>query len=154
MKVTARYNMDSRSITLYFPDLKIDNNTITIPVSAFTAEELFFTVNQETTIQSCAITATGAPIFITCSCNLRRQSADYAFFGFLRLYRDSVKIYDSGEIEHYNSETGVRGLLSFNATDTPLAGNYTYYLNVFINGSRDGDHYACNRSMMLLETKK
>ena len=98
-------------------------------------------------------TATGAPIFITCSCNTERQTY-FDFFGFFRLYRDADKIYDSGEVEQYNSVADMRGIFSFNITDAPSAGDHTYYFKIFIADTQLGNHNAYNRSMMLLEVKK
>ena len=157
MKLTARHAMDSRSITLYFPKefdaeavLKagsvttpiLGNQAVTIPVSAFTAASIEIPDSVETTIQSCAITSTGAPIFIAAS--YAASSTETGTTYSQRLYKDEDLIYD---VNGMNAR-----LEAFDISNTPGVGSHTYYLKIYIVGDSGGKFW--NRSLFLLETKK
>ncbi len=127
--------------------IKVAGNAITIPVSAYTAAEILIAHDTWTTIQSCAITSVGAPIYITASAKERATVVGY--FN-VRLLRDSTQIYLA---ENIGSSVTVDNLVTLSITDTPSAGAHTYYFQLFYTYSSDVI-YANQRCMTLLEVKK
>jgi hypothetical protein len=129
--------------------LDIKEQAVTTPVSAFTAGDIAITEDVETTIQEIAIEVLGSPIFITCSFLITPASSTDVCN--VTLYRDATAIYESGAIIITSVAGAYCSIISFNITDTPDAGSYTYYLKV---ETVDDDSTVSQRSMMLLEVKR
>ena len=130
---TAR--IDALAVTT----VKIADQAVTVPVSAYTAA-LITTGTTETTIQSAAITSTGAPIHIAISC-LTNATSWYQ----IRIYRGATMIYDT--VNNINYE--VTGSMAI--SDTPGVGSFTYYLKGWMGVAGGG--FSC-RSILLLEVKR
>jgi len=122
--------------------LKIKDQAVTIPVSAFNPNVTSMSTDGEYTAVEAPIFVTGGiPIFITCS---------ISFTGIgdgelrLRLFRGTSVIY---------STTGYlrEAIQTFNIVDVPTSGFYTYSLKATLYYD-DGEMF--NRSIMLLATKK
>jgi hypothetical protein len=127
--------------------IKIGNNAVTIPVSAYTAGYVACAEDVYTTIQSCSITSTGAPIFCTWSFQVINDSASPNYMMFVMVdEHDSVK--HSATVTFPGSASM---WFCFNVTTTPAAEAKTYNVKVI---PYDGTASVYSRSMMILECKK
>ena len=147
MAINLRTVIDKKKV-ITTPRQMVDTGNIvpdaaTAPVSAFTDGSITLTYHADVTVQECAITVTGSPIFIHWSIRIEPSDSPDGFY--IRLYRDSTLIYES-----YLSVTS-HHIISGSMTDTPSAESYTYYFKVYAN-----DHYGTGyqRSLMLLEVKR
>lgn len=122
--------------------VKIQNNAVTIPVNAFTTGDIAVPDSVETTIQSAAVTSTGASIFIAVSFGGAVGGGGTTYRQ--RLYRDTTQIYES-------TGASSSALGNFNFLDTPGSGDFTYYFKIYIE---DDSGTMRNRFLFLLETKK
>ena len=138
--------------------LQIKGNAVTIPVSAYTATEIYapnhnltqvdgIWIDLGTTLQSATIISTGAPIMITFGGVFYAGSDTYnGNFFTVRLYRGSFLLFELGGIGRTYPES-----FSFTLSDTATSGAVTYTMNGY--GSYV-DATAANRSIVLIETKK
>jgi hypothetical protein len=132
--------------------LKIAGNAVTNSLSVYTAAGLACTKGGAvTTIQSLAIAATGAPIFLTFSCNMNNGYGESA--GIFYIYRDGTLIYNSSFIVAMQEVSSDYCMYCFNMTDAPAAGNHTYYIK-YLNDMVAADSTVTCRSLMLMEIKK
>lgn len=127
--------------------IKIADNAATIPISAYTAGYVACAEDVYTTIQSCSITSTGAPIFCTWSFQVINDSASPNYMMFVMVdEHDSVK--HSATVTFPGSASQ---WFCFNVTTTPAAEAKTYNVKVI---PYDGTASVYSRSMMILECKK
>lgn len=127
--------------------LQIKGQAVTIPVSAYTEANQSVNNGSYVTIQSCAITATGNPIFINVSAMLTYVGESFMAIG-VKILRGSTTIYTAAFSMNNNESKPYAASLS----DTPSAGSYTYYLQVmYVTGTDLG---VKNRSILLLEVKR
>jgi predicted phage tail protein len=164
--ITTSANMANAVITtakiadLQVTTLKIGNNAVTVPVSAYTSGAITMT-GGESTVQTCSITSSGAPINIIASCTFRdtnpsatRLAAEF------RIKRGGTTIFTSNAIivaRAYDSGSGnyLEGAIPFSCSinETPGSGTHTYTLTVDISGYTAGSTVEA-RSLFLMETKK
>ena len=125
--------------------VKIGNNAVTIPASAFTAGSVTLTDASETQIQtSGSYTSAGGAVFIHAGAVIDCGGA-YD----INIYRDATKIYSSGTIS-----PGALTPWSMSLNDTPGSGSYTYTVKVDRGGNSGIPRSATYRSLLLLEVKK
>jgi hypothetical protein len=147
LSVTELITNTAQIKNLTVTTLKVVDNAITIPVSAYTAAYQSCSQDSYTTIQSCSITSTGAPIFFTWSFLLVNGSASPNYF-LLVLVRQDETVIHSATITLAGSAAQ---WVCFNITDQTTAGSKTYRVDV---NPDDGTGGAWCRSLMLLECKK
>jgi len=128
--------------------LKIQDNAVTFPVSAYTEAGW---VNGD--VQSVSITTTGAPLIIIASCRVKCPGTAEVLFKdyYLKLFRDANEIYTSGVLKLFVWGEGITGytLTTVAFRETPGAGTYTYKLN--LSGA---DMTGAQRFLFVMETKK
>lgn len=127
--------------------LQIQDQAVTIPSDAYTESAIQITpAGSEITVQQITLTATGAPIhliFSTCQYSgISQPGCNHL------LYRDSTKIFESGDIVNVQSYMVSN---CFCVQDTPDADEYTYYLKC---KSTHALTYIKCRSILALEVKK
>lgn len=115
----------------------------TAPASAFTDGSVTLTYTSNITVQECAFTTTGSPLFVLWSVKIEPSDPPDNFY--VRLYRDSTLIYES-QLRAEN-----HCIVSGSMTDEPSAGTYTYYLKLYAS---DHAGIGYQRSLMLLEVKR
>lgn len=128
--------------------IKIANNSVTIPISAFTSGS----ISADTygaTVQSASITSTGAPITIMASLASKSVSGSLLVYATVQILRDSTVIFSSDTAGYTDRPLQFSASLS----DAPGAGTYTYSIKVTrTSGALSAT--VTNRSLVLLETKK
>jgi hypothetical protein len=126
--------------------IKIADQAVTIPVSSYSSSEI--NPRGTTTIQQVTIDSSGASIFINFTCICRSTAVFGLSFTDLKLYRDATEIQDFGQMA--KMEYGNAMPLSVAITDTPTAGEHTYYIKAT---SYTSVRFK-SRSMTALEVKK
>jgi len=128
--------------------LKIQDNAVTFPVSAYTAAGWV-----DGDVQEVSITTTGAPLIIIASCRVKCPGTAEVLFKdyYLKLFRDVTEIYTSGVLKLFVWGEGIWGytLTTISFRETPGAGTYTYKLN--LSGA---DMTGAQRFLFVMETKK
>jgi hypothetical protein len=140
--------------------LKIKDQAVTVPVSAFTAAAytplIAYAYVAETTIQTLSLTATGAPLEIVAACLARTNTGSGGGRAKLRLYRGSTLLYDTGWYSTFGSNGAVQTI--FYSEKTLSAGSYTYTVRIIPGGgsmsSTPSQLIVTNRYLRGLETKK
>lgn len=139
--------------------LKIGNNAVTVPVSSYSAGQVYLEHNQWTPIQSVSITCSGARIYLNFTCEID----DY--FSYEEGGIDpGTTVTRYGKVPFQVGFTGVNGqfvtsrngVLSF--SEIPAAGTYTFTVygrtlpsNQFTPSTRA---IASCRSLFIIETKR
>jgi hypothetical protein len=125
--------------------LRLAGQSVTIPVSAFTAGSISRgAAGQSTVAQSVGIVSSGAPIVITMSLVITYDSSSsQGGATVVTLRRDATAIASMQVGPGTNSEN-----FSYTVQDTPGAGLHTYDITVLNFAS------LTNRSIVLLETKR
>jgi hypothetical protein len=137
--------------------LQIANQAVTIPVSAYTSGSVTIGATW-TTIQSAAITSTGAPIQIDATTVYTCGGGSSVEYLQMRLLRGVTQVWGSSSYVARNNYQAVGyateyGTAALGIKDTPGSGSVTYYLQM-INTLNINTSYAYNRSLKLLEVKK
>lgn len=127
--------------------LKIADNAVTIPTSAYTDGTIEVPQSAYTTIQQITVTSTGSAIHLICSTSLFAVAATKYID--IRLRRGSTTIYES---INFHCVADNYASVAFGIQDTPGAGSVTYYLQA--RGNTDTNCYCTKRSMLALEVKK
>ena len=148
-------NIDDLNVTT----VKIAGQAVTIPVSAYTAADSAAIGTNYTTVQSCAITSTGAGIQIIASLSARYVSTPPEAW-FIRILRGATVIYVSPTGLGYSVYQSNAGNVTYftdlpfcaSIFDTPGAGTVTYYVQ--IKSLSAYTVLAKTRSLLLLEVKK
>lgn len=143
--ITAAYGQIAN---LAVSTLKIQDNAVTLPVSAYTAAGW---VTGD--VQSVSITTTGAPLIIIGSVRVKATGTAEVLHRpyYVKLKRDTTEIYTSGVLYVFCWGTDTTGytLTTIVYRETPSAGTYTYKLNV------PGTWVTCaQRFLFVMETKK
>jgi len=129
--------------------LQIQNNAVTLPVSAYTAAGW---VNGD--VQEVEITTTGAPLIIIASVRVRATGTAEVLHRpyVVSLKRDAGEIYTSGTLYVFCWGTDITGytLTTVAYRETPGAGTYTYKLNLAGYGLVS----CAQRFLFVMETKK
>lgn len=127
--------------------IKIADQAVTIPVSAFSSSASLST--SFSTIISCAINSSGAPILVGFS--FSTAIADFQSFDVQLLVNGSI-LFTQSKIAGFDViDSSVRQPYSYNYVHTPGVGSFTYSVEVKRSG---GSSPAENITMYLLETKK
>lgn len=138
--------------------LKIKDNAVTIPVSAYTAGGIGVSTTY-TTVQSATIVSLGGDINILVSFNLLPNGSFPGLLGnyYFKIIRDSTEIVgESLFLNAYQPSPGsgpayLGGVTTaFNIADHPGAGTYTYKLQI----KNPTNTNVQRRSLILLETLK
>jgi len=108
--------------------LHIQNNAVTVPVSAFTGD-IINVGTSETTVQSVSINSEGQPVIITASYIQKAGGSSGAIGGYVYLYRGSTLIYTSISIGGFSGYEFYEAMNSFTIKDNPV-GATTYYLKI------------------------
>jgi len=108
--------------------LHIQNNAVTVPVSAFTSD-IINAGTSETLVQSVAINSEGQPVIITASYIQKAGGSSGAIGGYVYLYRGSTLIYTSISIGGFSGYEFYEAMNSFTIKDNPV-GATTYYLKI------------------------
>jgi hypothetical protein len=137
--------------------LKLAGQAVTIPVSAYTAATITVPGSSSwTTIQSCAITSTGAPVSINASfyMGLFDHASPSPQQCLWRIVRGATVVYGPVVISEADSSTAYRGAGSNAAQcqDVPGVGAFTYSIQVETLDANAAT--AGFRSLQLLETKR
>jgi hypothetical protein len=143
--------------------LKLAGQAVTIPVSAYTAGIVTVPGSSGyTTVQSCAITSTGAPISINASFYLGYLSSIPSFGHssvspsqcFWQIVRGATVIYGPVSIAEAESSGAYRGTGPNAAIcqDVPGAGTFTYSIQITTLDANAAQ--VAFRSLQLLETKR
>ena len=117
--------------------LQLAGQAVTIPVSAHTAGSQTINDGSTDSVQSAAITSTGAPVLIIASLD-----SDDTAGGTMIIKRGSTTL---------ATVSLVNGATTYSIQDTPGAGSVTYY--IYVGASGDNVNVT-ERSLLLLETKK
>lgn len=133
--------------TAKIDELQVTTNKIAIeavnaPHSAYTEGKVDIGLGW-TTLQSVSIGSTGCQIFIQFSGLMKHNDAVYVYF---RIYRDDTYIYSCTML---SSEIYP---ISFNISDIPGAGEYTYYIKAYRGDVPPAS--ITNRSLFVMETKR
>ena len=138
--------------------LMLQDQTVTIPVGAYSSGSVSVGNGSWTTIQSVTLTSTGAPVMIIGSAMLRlgTWSSSNATMGF-RILRDATEIFNTGvyEVIPANGDytaAAWAGLQCATVEDTPGAGSATYYLQAYLYNK--STRTASGRSLVAIEVKK
>ena len=126
---------------------KIKDQAVTIPVDAYTAGRVDISSGYWVTVQQCSITSTGAPIHITACLNVWNTTANPSGIT-AQILRGSTPVYIV--YNAFDIAAGHQDSMSFAVRDTPGAGSFTYYLQVYAVTTMA----VFNRSILLLEAKK
>jgi len=128
--------------------IKIANGAVTAKAKAYTAGIITLNSNTLTTVQSVAITVSGAGVEITGTVQLNNRNTARTYY--LCLYRGATEIAEMTigpmQADSYNSYT-------LSIADEPSAGTYTYYLKVNCASSTCALDISA-RTLILKETKK
>lgn len=123
---------------------EVVDNAITEQSYAYT-EGYVSVGSPEATLQSVAITTTGAPVFIQFSATV--VTPNTLGGGGVRVYRGTTRIY---EASGFIIDTGKK-FIALNFSEAPSGGTYTYYVKAWCTG--DGGTFY-NRSLYVHELKK
>jgi len=128
----------------------IQNNAVTVPVSAFTAAAITITAGP-TTIQSAEITTHGGVVSIgfTGSQNSGGDPLDMAGYDFA-IYRGATELIKIDDLVAFGSLWTT--FFGFSFSETPAAGTYTYYIK--LTKTSGFSPIISNRSLLLLELRK
>ena len=142
--VATSARIDTAAVTT----IKIADQAVTIPVSAYGTTGVSIPNGTWTTILQASITSTGAPIMIIALSALSLYSGPF-LQGAIKIIRDSTELSFYVIPIVYNA-----GIFPLNLSDTPGAGNHTYYLQAWSSSSAGTANETYIRSLLLLETKK
>lgn len=144
--------------------IKIKNQAVTFPVSAYTAAVQTITdSNDDTwiTIQQVTLTvSTSGSVNVQFSTFIEGYiSADSETLRVdVRVLRDAVDVYNSLDFFEVfsgsDSDNTERALASATFLDTPGVGSRTYYLQAYITGAETFNAKFKNRSLTVIELKK
>lgn len=110
--------------------LKIGDNAVTLPVSAYNASAQSWSTDTHNEVISVSIQTYGQPIFLWFSFV---QTGASGTLPEARVYRGSTIIWDSGDVGDLS--IGYRELWQLTFTDTPSSGTYTYKLTMNPGGT-------------------
>lgn len=127
--------------------LKIGNNAVTVPVTAYTAASVSVPFNVRTAIQSCTITSSGGPILIIGSFSFDHNPVSSFNPPIISIFRDET------EIRGTFMGTFIRNLPNISIVDQPAVGTYTYSIRV-LQSTSGATVTASSISLALLETKR
>jgi len=127
--------------------LQIQDNAVTVPVSAYTAGAISVDATPVDVV-SASITCNGAPIEVRCTAIVVDQAAGGGTSTSIVIKRDTTVIFSSTNPLNIEQNNGVMYAIA-NISDTPTAGTYTYHFYI-----QWDDCEAEHRQMMLLETQK
>lgn len=129
--------------------LKIGNQQVTIPVGVYAPGDFALSANSVfTTFQSLLFTSTGAPVFLTASCNMRNVGGADEQVTF-RILRNGVLVWGATTLISFDQGDST---VSANLQETPGAAVILYEFQAHPNN--DPDIRIGMRSMMMLETKR
>jgi hypothetical protein len=141
---------------VYINDNKVQtasivNNSVTVPVSAFTSAATTVTsTSGYTTVQTATITTAGEPVVIGVSLSAVSNGSLDALF-LCGVFRGTTQLL--GSTGFITAAPSYNKPIAFNLQDTPAAGTYTYTIQVYRYFSNPAfDVY--NRSLTLLGAKK
>jgi len=142
-------NIDDLNVTT----IKIANNAVTIPVSAYTSGAVnLATAGSYTNVQSLSISPESSNVIVVFSCAVYNSlgSSSTTISG-IRIRRDAVTIYEDTNVK--GPMAANEGLsIALNVEDTPGASTYTYYADIKPTGG--GILSAANRSLYSQGVKK
>jgi predicted phage tail protein len=130
--------------------LKIKNQAVTIPVSTNTSSTKTLTSTSSTLLLSLTIASTGSPITVMISCYGYNTNGDYANALGVIIKRGSTTLRTAQPFIFGDRAQPTNFILS----DTPGAGNHTYYIYGYNVIPSFGNIIITNRYIGLLETKK
>lgn len=125
----------------------IGNNQVTLPVSAYTDNNIILGVGY-TTVQTAVISTVGGAVLINASVIL--SSGDMVNDSSVTtvIYRDSVALCNSGAVD---VEAAKNRPLAFNFLDIPSSGSHTYTIRCSVTG---GEMWVGKRSLIVVELKR
>lgn len=128
-------------------------NSVTMPVSAFTASGVTIPSNTWTTVQSVTMTTTGGPVLVAPFFQYEIADGSFELLRIqARVLRDGVEVFSlSSSALRASSGGALPTPVGFSFTDTPGAGAHTYAVQLYT--PKNGNP-AVNRSLVCVEMRR
>lgn len=148
---SASWSATATATTSAISTNDLDNNSVTVPVHAFTAAAVQIPMATPTTVQSANITVSGSPVRIDAGVLLSVDALTWSE-GLIRVKRGSTTLLTTDW--DLNDADGARQKTYYIPyQDQPSAGAYTYSIEVSVNAFA-GSINCSNRSLGLMEVKR